>query len=470
MRAFRIITVLVGLMVSSAVALAQEENPAIVEAGAQVEEGEEITAPPKKSIREKTTGWAGYLNREFERIGGMDLYGVTSQLPKGYLSMKWDWGTITASKRYNRFGELGPVMEPISFTAPDGSEIINIDLGLSGGGGGHTFQFSYGISDPVDWYFELPFTYMDISFSPKMSAVKNAAGETYKDELGNTYKIHPDYAPLLGVTNPLQYNECKFMYETLPALGRPTPATEFRASWLLGDINTGFSWNIFRNERMSIALTPRVYFPTGRAPDPNSNLMYGTGPEMETGIGGWAVGATQGYDIRLFKYKFWLDIILSSELTIGYAFKQERAYPTNFVTPSPLASALDDRSFPDLTHLEGTFSYTPGFSLDWTAQLQIQVAILGLGVAYGVQYAQEPSLGADPAFISMVEGLELFGPMYQEGVQLAASISLLPFYIPIDIAIQRRWITGGYNTIVFDDFWQLTVKAYLPLKWLWDRK
>jgi len=460
-----------ALAISSAARAQTEGEPADKSAesgeGAGAE-GEEFKAPDQPASPKKKSRFVTYMTKEMEEIGGMDLYGVTSQLPKGYLSVKWDWGTITAKSRYNKYGKLGPVMEPIAFTDDSGNEIVNIDLGLAGSGGGHTFQFSYGFLDPVDWYFELPFTYMDVSIRPKIADIKDEEGEVLKDEFGNPYRVHPNYAALLGVADPTRYDAGQFMCETLPLLGRPTPGTEYHANWLLGDINTGFSWNMFRNKRISGALTPRVFFPTGYVPDPNNNLMYGTGPELETGIGGWAIGATQGYDLRLFKHSYWVDIIFSTELGVAYAFKQERDYPTNFVTPSPMAQALDPEAFPDLTHLEGSFSYTPGWSLDWIAQLQLQVAILGLGVAYGVQYSQEPVLAADPAFVSMVEGLELFGPMAIQAVQVAASISLLPFYIPVDIAIQRRWVVGGYNAIVFDDYWQLTVKGYIPLKALWD--
>jgi hypothetical protein len=423
-----------------------------------------LVPPPEKTVK-KT--YFTYLDYEMERIGAMDLYGVTSQLPKGYLAVKWDWGTIRAKSRYNKYGELGPVMEPLAFSVGD-TQILNLDLGLKGAGGGHTFQMSYGFTGLLDWYIELPFTYMDIEFDPVAYAVTKQAGA---DGIEREYYVDPTYAPALGITDPTDQKRTvyEFLYETLPRFGRPTPATEFHGRWLLGDINTGFSWNVFRNKRFSVALTPRVFFPTGHRPNPNSNLMYGTGPELETGIGGWAMGFTQGYDLRIFQFSNWLGAVLSSEFTVGYAFQQEREYPTNFVTPDPAAAALDPQSFPDLSHLEGTFSYTPGWSLDWTAQLQIQLALLGIGIAYGVTYSQEPSIDADPAFISMIEGLELFGPMYQEGWQFGATLSLLPLYVPVDVAFQYRLITDGYNAIVFDDFWQITVKAYIPMKAMWEK-
>lgn len=457
MKRFLIVTSLTLFWLFAALPLAAEEADA---------------TPPNE---EQKGGWTGYLDREFERIGAMDLYGVTSQLPQGYLSVKWDWGNIRAKNRYNNRRRLGPVMEPIRFTDAQGNELISIDMGLKGHGGGHTFQVSYGIIDPLDWYIEVPFTYMNVSFSPTMTKIKNADGTTYKDAEGNEYNVHPSLAPLLGIKDPQNFTACEFMYETLPSLGRPTPAADFQGQWLLGDINTGFSWNIYRTPVFSVALTPRVYLPTGHKPHPNNNLLWGTGPEIETGIGGWAVGFTQGYDVRLFRHVFKMfglpvpfDIIASTEFGASYGFAQEREYPDNFPVPNPLASTLDPAAFPDLSNLEGTFSYTPGWGLNWTSQLQFQFAIFGAGVAYGIQHSQEPELVGDRSFLMMAKGLELLGQQTLEAVQFAGSITLLPFYIPLDISFQYRKVIDGYNAIVFDDFYQVTLKGYIPLKMLWD--
>jgi len=443
-------------------------------AGAQEEDapgaGTTISAPAAASAESVSTegGWSGFLEQEITRIGAMDLYGVTSQLPQGYMSVKWDWGTIKAKNRYNDKRRLGPVMEPIAFTEPSGNEVVNIDLGLKGEGGGHTFQVSYGITDPLDWYIEVPFTYMNVSFNPRVADIRDKDGNVVKDAQGRPLKVMPKYANALGATDPATFNECDFLHRTLPALGRPTVATGYKGDWMMGDINTGFSWNIYRTPRFSVALTPRVFLPTAKLPSPNNDILYGTGPALETGVGGWAAGFTQGYDVRLFKWSYWIDIIASTEFTTSYAFPQQREYPTNFVVPSSAAQALDPMSFPDLSDLEGTFTYTPGWSIDWTVQLQVQLAILGLAAGYGRTYMQEPELLGDPDFVRMARGLELLGQQAMEGIQLGASISLLPLYIPLDLGLQWRKVVDGYNTIVMDDFFQITLKGYLPLKAMWN--
>lgn len=405
-----------------------------------------------------------YMRSELHRIGEMDLYGVTSQLPKGYLSAKWDRGWIDAKHRYTDKRKLGPVMQPIEFSQ-NGNKMLSVDMGLNGYGGGHTFQFSYGITNPLDWYIEIPFTYLNVGFSPKLNDIDP---ENKRGLAG--YKIDPNAAQMLGVSDPKNYTACEFLNKTLPYLGRPPVATSYNGEWLLGDINTGFSWNVYRNDWYSIALTPRVYLPTGYTPKPEENLMYATGPAVETGIGGWAVSATEGFDIKILEIPaVFGSLIFSSELTAGYAFEQKRAYPTNFVKPSQTAQLLDPVSFPDLSELEGEFSYTPGWSMSWTAQLNLNLAIFGLGVAYGVDWKGEPELVGDPAFVQMAKGLQLLGSQQVEAVQVAGSIRLLglcevsPICIPLDVSLQYTKVVDGYNALVYDNFFQLTLKGYIPI-------
>ncbi|MBM4394515.1 MAG: hypothetical protein FJ087_02355 [Deltaproteobacteria bacterium] len=396
--------------------------------------------------------WKNFIWDEIDRIDRMDLYGVTAQLPKGYLKLKWDITMLKASRRYNDKRQLVPAVPPIEFT--QGSEkMLSLDLGLSGQGGGHTIQMSYGILGNLDWYIEFPFQYMDIQLNPKFNDI---------DDQGN--KLSPMVAGLLGIPDRKNFDPNVALCGLLTKLGRPVPGTRFKGKWALGDINTGFSWNWFRNSRISAALTPRVFFPTGRIADAENSLLYGTGPRLDVGLGGWAVGFTQGYDVRIFKHSFWIDIIASTEFTTSYGFEQKRKYPTNFTKPDEALARMDPVAFPDLTTLSGgRFSYTPGWGLNWTAQLQFQVALLGLGVGYGIMHSQEPEIDGDRNFISMVKGLQLLGQQTTQAVQLSAALTLLPLYIPAQVGFQWRKVVDGYNAIVFDDYYQITINTFLPL-------
>ncbi len=452
-----------ALLVAAAPALAQISTGQGVTKAIEAREAAAAPAPcegkdcPAVSEAAKlpATGWkvwTNFIDRELDIVGKMDLYGVTSQMPKGYASIKWDYTQIKAGRRYNDKHEIGPVMAPI--TLPGGK----LDTGLKGHGGGHVFQASYGITGNFDWYFEIPYQFMHLSFNPKFLDA-NGKPVTGNNPDGT---VDPDFATKQGM---------RMLYKYLPALGRPVPQLHYDADWVLGDINTGFSWNPWRTPRMSAALTCRVFFPTGRVANPNSSLTLGTGPELDTGMGGWAVGFTQGYDLRIFKYSYWIDIVASSEFSLTYGFEQRRAYPTNFTTQPDrkVLQAFNDptvfNSFPDLRHLKdmGSFKYTPGFGLSWTAQLAVQVALLGFNFAYGVSHSQEPELAGDYYFIQMAKSLQLLGQNTTHAIQLGASLSLLPVYIPLNIAFSWRKVVDGYNSIVFDDYWNVVIKTYIPL-------
>ena len=464
----RVSIVWAALLLIPAVTSAQVAEPdadegveEVVEATEDKDEGGRFddflnTVPPEEWEPDPDASWfSNFIGYEVNRILGMDLYGVTAQLPAGWLKFKWDWGMIEAGSRYNGVGDLGPVMEPIQFEQ-DGNTLISADLGLSGQGGGHTIQMSYGIIDPLDWYIEHTWFYQNVSLDPVLEQV---------DDNGNF--IDPSVGSLIGVDDPQNYNAEQFLYDTLPRLGRPTPSTTYRGRRVTGDINTGFSWNYFRNMRMSASVTPRVFLPTGNQPPPNQNLTYGTGPALETSVGGWIVSATQGLDFRVYRRGF-LDIITSTETTLGYGFRQSRPYPTNFVEPDPLAQQLDPVAFPDLSDLEGDFEYTPGWSFDWNAQLSVALGPLGLLGGYGIQHSTEPLIRGDEEFVQMVEALELLGSQTLYLVQGGASLSLLPIYIPMNIGFSYRAAVAGRDAIVFDNYWTISAEMFLPIFALWN--
>jgi hypothetical protein len=376
-------------------------------------------------------GAADFLAGQFQVIAMMDPYGVTSQMPRGWAYAKWDYTTITAKYRYDAYRKRGPVLAPFNLDAAAqaliGTDATTADLGVSGHGGGHTFQFSYGLNGMIDWYLEIPFTFMDVGF-------------------------HPDKGAKAFLKYYFEQREME-------------PMVGYKGQWLLGDINTGFSWNIYRNPWFSVALTPRVYLPTGHIPNPNHTFTFASGPELETGIGGWAFGFTQGYDIRLLPKGLigWMDIIASSEFTFTYATPQRRRYPDNYLKQANLlVQAFGGVWYPewDNPSEKDTFGYTPGMGLDWTAQLNISLAVIGLGIGYGISHSAEAELyDIHPGFEAMAKALQLTGTQTMHGLQLACSINLGLFMV----GFQWQKVVDGYNAIVFSDYYQLTLKGFFPV-------
>ena len=89
------------------------------------------------------------------------------------------------------------------------------------------------------------------------------------------------------------------------------------------------------------------------------------------------MGFTQGYDLRLFRYKYWVDVVLSGEATFGYMFEGRRQYP-NFPKPTKDGNAvlelLDPERlyFPDMSDLSSkSFGYTPGLSFNTMLTLSV---------------------------------------------------------------------------------------------------
>jgi hypothetical protein len=434
-------------------------TPQPTETAAPIEaaiDGDDEPEEKKGFFERKHKGYLGFMFDQLDKVGELDIYGVTGQLPKGYLGFKYQWTTIKAGARFGENGKKGPVATPIEFTNSNGDKVVSIDLGLSGKGNGHNFMVSYGITDPLDFYVELPFTFMDVKLQPRIAPI-NANGDTFD----------PTFAKIAGY-DPQTYGANDFLFDTLPRLGRATPPTRYVGKWLLGDVNMGFSWNYQRNSTFSNSMTARVFLPTGKIQNPNNSLLFGTGPGLDTSIGGWAMGWTHGFDVRLVNAGLF-SIVASNEMTFSYGFKQKRPYPTNFMAPDPGLASLDPAAFPDLSDLEGKFSYTPGFSVDASVQLQFQIASLGLGAAYGISYAQTPWLDGDREFLSMAKSLELIGQSSQQILQLGATLSLLPF-VPASIGFSWQKAVKGNNAIVFDDYFQITVQAFAPLSKLWSKE
>jgi len=427
--------------------------------------------------------YSGYMDGWMERAGDLDLYGVTAQLPQGVFSMKYEWNTRTADGRYNNHRDRTAMVEPITFGEEE-NPLLVLDLGVSGGGGGVTMQFAYGITDPLDFYFELPMQYANVQMRPKLTKLDPSARtmiNAYASAAGYP-QAEADWFNASGQTTDRYMNEAAAWFlGYLPRLGRPAmyvgdtypedlgPGKEYNTNgWVLGDINLGLSWNYKRSSRWSGALTGRVYLPTGSMANPNSSLTLGTGPGLDRGTGSFGVGFTKGYDVRVFKYEHWVDIILSAEFTGGYFFKSKRRYP-DFPKPTTdgnqLLDLLDAERlyFPDMSDLTGgSYEYTPGVGLAASFGVSVAVLMFDVGATVGYRFFQEPELNADWRFERMVKNLEMQAAGHTEILRLAAGVNLLPLYIPLRIHYQFEKAIGGRNTLIFTDNHWITVQGYIP--------
>ncbi len=422
-----------------------------------------------------------YWDKIIDRVVELDLYGNSAQLPQGIFGVKCDWNMRNASGRFDSYRRRQPIAPPISF-GPEGQEMLLLDLGASGGGGGVTWQFSYGVTDMLDFYFELPFTYANVQVRPKLRKLDPMAALLMNGYLPQEYRSNPEWFGEGGATLPEHLNEASaWLLSILPRLGRPTigdwqnypedlgPGAEHKTrGWILSDINLGFSWNFYRSRRWSGAFTGRVYLPTGNVADPDNSLTLGTGAKIDWGTGSFGAGFTQDYDIRLFEYGYWVSVLLSAEFTATYHFKSHRRYP-NFPKPTEdgnrLLDLLDPERmyFPDLSSLSGkSYGYTPGFSCSALLQLGVSSLIFDLGIGIGYGYFSEPEYTADPRFVQVVKSLELSLAGHSEIMQVAVGVNLIPFYVPLQISYKYQKDIGGRNMLIFSDNHWVTIKGYLP--------
>jgi hypothetical protein len=418
--------------------------------------------------------YTDYWDQWFERIIDLDLYGLTAQLPQGVFAFKVEWNMRDAAGRFNAHRVRTPIIEPITFGGEE-DPLLSLDLGASGGGGGITMQFSYGITDPLDFYFELPLQRMNVQMRPKL------------------HKADPFVVALVGGADPNWFNPdgtvkeryaneaAAWFVDLLPELGRPAlrepgdypvdlgPGKEYDSGgYVLGDINLGFSWNYYRSRRWSGALTGRVYLPTGGLANPNNSLTLGTGPGLDRGTGAFGFSFTKGYDVKLYQYEHWVSIVVSAEVTAGYFFKTTRRYP-DFPRPTDRGNRLLDlldperQYFPDMSDLTGkSYDYTPGLGVAAQGGISVGFLIFDVGCSVGYQFSQEPELNADWRFETMVKSLEMQAAGHYEIMRCAAGFNLLPLYVPLQVHYQYEKNIGGRNTLIFDNNHWITIQGYIP--------
>jgi len=433
--------------------------------------------------------WEAYKNywdRIIDHVVELDLYGNSAQLPQGIFGMKYEWNMRNAAGRYDSFRRRQPIAPPITFGEP-GNEMLMLDLGASGGGGGLTMQFSYGVTDMLDFYIEIPLTYVDIQVRPKLRRFDhNQLDATTKALLNallpDNLQVDWNWFDEAGNTRPGSLNQASaWLLGLLPRLGRPAigdwqnypedrgPGTEYDShGMILSDVNLGFSWNFYRSARWSGSFTGRVYLPTGNVADPDNSLTLGTGAKIDWGTGSFGISFTQDYDVRLLQLGYWLDVLLSFEFGASYHFQSHRRYP-DFPKPTQdgnmLLDMLDPNRdyFPDLSELSGkTYGYTPGLSASAMLQLGISSLIFDVGLGIGYGYFSEPEYDADWRFIQMVRSLELSLAGHSEIFQVAAGVNLIPFYVPLQIHYKYQKEIGGRNTLFYSDNHWITIQGYIP--------
>lgn len=419
------------------------------------------TAKPDEDEDQGAFGsYTAFWDRQLEHIRQLDAFGLTGTQPAGYLYIQGDWNTSDIAGKYDTKRHLNSAVPEVIMDNKAGDTILSADFGLGGSVGYRAVELGYGITDFITAFVRVPYVFMDTSFNPSLRKI---------DAEGNY--VLPGAALNLGISDPKTYNGIDFMNTTLPSLGRQSPAASYRGDWLLGDVSAGFNWNLYRSKCksfpcLSVSISPEVVFPTAKVQDSDASLMYVTGPAMDAGLGGWAVGSTQALDVRLFKHGIWFDVVASTQFGATYAFEQHRDYPKygNVSWQDFGDSSLKDwRPFMNISDVTGDFRFTPGWQVDWLAQLQVTSTLLTLTGAYVAKFVQDPEIKADPDFALSVRTWSMVGQGLAESLRLTAKLDLMPLYVPADVTFQYTQMLDGYNTIKYDNYYTVMLKVYIPI-------
>jgi hypothetical protein len=419
------------------------------------------------------------MDSVLENVIALDLWGIsTPQLPKGVLKIKYRAEHQKVTERYNTSGGTQPFAPSLTFPNvfhdllpglfPSTDDIFFVDLQGPNGGGkgfGHTFQMSYGIIDQLDFYVEIPFQQAEVLFD-----VTYVPGNLTTDEWDAIDSLLSGINAISGGP-PIDLRTEEGFWRFIEALGRPRLVEQYKSDgWDLGDIHAGFSWNYYKGRYFAAATTGRVYFPTGWQPPPNNSIELFTGAGFPAGTGAWGLSTTQGFDFRLPNPLEW--VIFNLEFTYEYRFRTRRGSPV-FPKRAPiweevyqlLKSEAPDIAvlFPDLSDMGDFWHVTYGHSFDGEIGLTLNpFKIIPFGVKYAGGWSMKPTIGSSSdEFIRYVEDVEIVGEQAQQLVAFGTAISLIPFYIPLNIVFEYRIPIWGYGAFVVEQNWALTAEFFL---------
>jgi hypothetical protein len=388
-----------------------------------------------------------------------DLWGQTAQLPAGLLKLRYKFSHARAAKFYSRDGDELPLIPSIVLDDCAGStdpacQATAIEPRVEGMGNSHEFQIAYGITDPLDVWIEIPFQSFESTMDLRLTRGGQAAGAL-------------EYA---------------IFEQEVVSNGRPLPNKSAEVNMALGDIRVGSSWNFYRTPYFSAVFTPSVFLPTGSPANPDNDLTFLRGTEIDSGVGAWAVDFTTAFDVRPVEW-----FTLNFEVTPAYRFGYTRDAPswlpiTNCKRlsgpnrPADCASNYDPvydleqaEFFPDLEGLDDTYYVYPNMSVYFMAGFTIEVFQIPFQFGYAFNRGEATTIKASgsgnsgPNFEKLVRSLELLEATEVQAVSAGVQIPLLPLYIPLLITPTYTHVISGRNTIKLADQYAIAAELFLPV-------
>jgi hypothetical protein len=402
--------------------------------------------------------YVSYFDRKLEELSNAPIWGLTAQLPKGVLKLRYEWNPARADSYFDADGELITLLPPIEIRdVPAPGERILVDPRVSGSGAGHTFQIGYGFTGNFDMFVELPFTSIETDLD---------------------LRILRNGQPADRITATVFQNY-------ITSNGRPLPGSEFDGTFDVGDLQAGVSWNFVRTEHFSASIAPRLFFPTGTQANPNNELPFLLGPEIDRGTGAWALGFAHTFDLRPVRW-----LIFNLELGSTYRFSYERETASwlpitdcrRIQDPARRAAlgcgaVAYDRAYdleqsailPDLSGLDRTYTVEPTISYRVQTGFIVEIIPIPFQFAYNFERQEAPNIRATgagdsgPAFERLVDQLALFEASELHTIGMGVSLPLFPLYVPATVTIGTKWGVAGKNAIRLKANYSLAIETFFPI-------
>jgi len=391
--------------------------------------------------------YGNYFLARTKQISEMDrtMWGVSTwRVPRGVLGLNVDYTFFRFDSRYNSKGKADDLVP--SMRVPNPFEVngrySDLKLNAKGHGNEVSTKVSYGFTDSLCFFLEVPFRWEEIWLHPKFySKTPGGYQITSQDDL----------------------------WGILELLGRPKPETYYKTTtYDLGDIQSGVAWNYFRNEYVSLSTIGRMIFPTGRLADPNEALMYGLGPQIDEGKGAFAPGISHAVDVRMPGKARLLGFAV--EVDYAYYFQSARMYP-KFLKPNSDFVRLLSRDgyytadFQDMSGLNGEYHVVFGSSLDSRASIFFDMRYVLFTMGYGFSWADQPLINSDSAaFMHYIgkEGLDSFGASQCQSVLFRIYAPIYRLGIPIRFALSTEIPLAGKNSRIYKDEYSGSLELMIP--------
>jgi len=371
----------------------------------------------------------------------MDMWGSSTTVPEGFAVALVGWGTMRAYKRFDNHRKLIDIVPILKIDDPfhvkDEDYFFQFDFGIRGKGGGYMAAITYGITDRL------------------MAGVSTNWLELH---VRLDAKFTPGSSERLGVATREEF------FTMLNLLGRPTPKMRYDSKpvkW--GDTTAFLTWNYFRNTWYSGGLTGSLILPTAQVADPNENMTFGLGPDLDAGNASWGLALNKVFDFRPPKPANIVTFTIGAEG--AYYFQAKRKSP-QFLKPDQdawdylQAQGLDLDFFPDLSDLDDYYYYTPP---PWVAVSGgIGISLLSVTYRHGWGFEGEYESNS-PGFKKMIDEIGLVGTGDDGKLIFAAGLPLTPLYLPALAQVRFEYVTDGRNHLVFRDQYQAGIGFFIPI-------